>query len=104
MQTNRGNSECQEKFAICFFATKPCFQKKVMTDTGMLLHNSKETEGKRLGSGASAHTKFLLKTINREAKLLEKKKGPGSTIEAAGSAHSPTLCLRKAGQSLSWKS
>lgn len=40
-------------------------------DTGMLLHNNKETEGKR--PGASAHTKFLLKTINREAKLLEKK-------------------------------
>lgn len=42
------------------------------------------------------------KTINSEAKLLEKEKK--STIEAAGSAYSPTLCLRKTGQSLSWKS
>lgn len=70
-----------------FLCNKTVFSKKGH-DTDMLLHNNKETEGKRLGSVASAHTKFLLKAINREAKRLEKKKGPGSTIEAAGSAHS----------------
>lgn len=84
-----------------FLCYKILFSKKGH-DIGMLLHNNKETEGKR--PGASAHTNLLLKTINREAKLLEKKKGPGSTTEAAGSSHSPSLCLRKAGQSLSWKS